>query len=61
MRTHNILSHENGKDIPIRPSDLALLSSLIGSNYPCLELIFVFKPLKFDCRYGNQLYDQYFY
>ena len=34
-------------------SDLALLSTLIGSNYPCLELIFmvpkVFKPLKFDC------------
>ena len=53
MRTHIILSHENGKDIPIRPSDLALSSSLIGSNYPCLELIFmvpqVFEPLKFDC------------
>ena len=35
------------------PPDLALLSTLIGSNYPCLELIFmvpmVFKPLKFDC------------
>ena len=34
-------------------SDLALLSTLIGSNYPCLELIFmvpkVFEPLKFDC------------
>ena len=33
--------------------DLALLSSLIGSNYPCLELIFMipkaFEPLKFDC------------
>ena len=33
--------------------DLALLSTLIGSNYPCLELIFmvpkVFEPLKFDC------------
>ena len=33
--------------------DLALLSILIGSNYPCLELIFmvpkVFEPLKFDC------------
>ena len=53
MRTNNILLHENGKDIPIRPSDLALLSSLTGSNYPCLELIFmvpqVFEPLKFDC------------
>ena len=35
------------------PPDLALLSTLIGSNYPCLELIFmvpkVFEPLKFDC------------
>ena len=53
MRTHNIPSYENGKDIPIIPSDLALLSILTGSNYPCLELIFmvpkVFEPLKFDC------------
>ena len=36
------------------PPDLALLSTLIGSNYPCLELIFmvpkVFEPLKFDCN-----------
>ena len=35
------------------PSDLALFSNLIGSNYPCLELIFmvpkVFEPLKFYC------------
>ena len=35
------------------PPDLALLSILIGSNYPCLELICmdlkVFEPLKFDC------------
>ena len=35
------------------PPDLALLSPLIGSNYPCLELISmvhkVFEPLKFDC------------
>ena len=34
------------------PSDLVLLSTLIGSNYPSLELIFmvpkVFEPLKFD-------------
>ena len=32
---------------------LALLSTRIGSNYPCLELIYlvpkVFEPLKFDC------------
>ena len=35
------------------PPDLALLSTLIGSDYPCLKLIFmvpkVFEPLKFDC------------
>ena len=35
------------------PPDLALLPTLTGSNYPCLELIFmvpkVFEPLKFDC------------
>ena len=34
------------------PPDMALLSTLTGSNYPCLELIFkvpkVFEPLKFD-------------
>ena len=37
--------------------DLALSSTLIGSNYPCLELIFlvpkVFEPLKFDCIGGD--------
>ena len=48
------------KEILIMPPDLALLSTLIGSNYPCLELIFVvpevFEPLKFDCIYkGSQL------
>ena len=35
--------------------DLALLSTLTGSNYPCLELIFtvpkVLEPSKFDCMY----------
>ena len=35
------------------PPVLALLSTLIGSKYPSLELIFmvpkVFEPLKFDC------------
>ena len=35
------------------PPDLALSSTLIGSNYPCLKLILmvpkVFDPLKFDC------------
>ena len=53
MRTHNIPPwYRNIKEI-LRPPDLALLSTLIGSNYPCLELIFivpkVFEPLKFDC------------
>ena len=36
------------------PRDLVLLSTLNGSNYPYLELIFmvpkVFEPLKFDCN-----------
>ena len=54
MGTHKIpLIKETRKDIPIMPPDLALLSTLIGSNYPCLELIFmvpkVFEPLKFYC------------
>ena len=44
--------------IPIMHPDLALLSTLIGSNYPCLELIFmvpkVFEPLKFNCNKGIQ-------
>ena len=35
------------------PRDLVLLSTFNGSNYPCLELIFMvpkeFEPLKFDC------------
>ena len=41
--------------IPIMPPDLALLSTLTGSNYPCLKLILmvpkVFEPLKFYCKY----------
>ena len=54
MRTHNIPSfYRKIKQILIMPPDLALLSTLNGSNYPCLELIFmvpkVFEPLKFDC------------
>ena len=56
MRTHNIPPcYRKIKEILIMPPDLALLSTLIGSNYPCLELIFmvpqVFEPLKFDCIY----------
>ena len=54
MRTHNIPSYyRKSKRSLFIPPDLALLSTLIGSNYPCLELIFmvskVFEPLKFDC------------
>ena len=41
------------EEILIMPPDLVLSSTLIGSNYPCLELIFMvpklFEPLKFDC------------
>ena len=50
MRTNNI---PKSKNVPIKPPDPALSSTLIGSNYPCLELFFmvpkVFEPLKFDC------------
>ena len=51
MRTHNIPScYRIVKAVLIMPSDLTLLSTLIGSNYPCLELIFmvpmVFEPLE---------------
>ena len=53
MRTHSIpLCDRKIKEILIMRPGLALLSTLIGSNYPCLELIFmvpkVFEPLKFD-------------
>ena len=52
MRTHNIPSYyRKSKENLILPPDLALSSTLIGSNYPCLELIFmvpkVFVPSKF--------------
>ena len=60
MINHNIPSHYRKiKEILIMPPDLALLSTLIGSNYPCLELILrvqkVFEPLKFDCIYSMKL------
>ena len=60
MRTHNIPScYRKIKEILIMPPDLALLSTLIGSNYSCLDLILmvpkVFEPLKFDCIYRNNL------
>ena len=42
------------------PPDLALLTILIGSNYPCLELVFmvpkVLEPLKFDSVYEKNLF-----
>ena len=55
MKAHNIPPcYRKIKEILIMPPDLALLSILIVSNYPCLELIFmvpkVFEPLKFDCN-----------
>ena len=54
MRTNNIPScKRKSSKYLIKPPDLPLKSTLIGSNYPCLELIFmvqkVFEPLKFDC------------
>ena len=43
------------------PPDLALSSTITGSNYPCLELTFMvskeFEPLKFDCNYLFDLAD----
>ena len=57
MRTYNIPSSYRKSEILIMPADLALLSTLTGSNYPCLELICmvpkVFEPLKFDCIYDG--------
>ena len=55
MRTYNIPPYYRKiKEILIMTPDFPLLSTLIGSNYPCLELIFmvpkVFEPLKFDCK-----------
>ena len=53
MRTHSIPPcYRKIKEILIMPPGLALLSTLFGSNYPCLELFFmvpkVFEPSKFD-------------
>ena len=51
----------NRKDGQIMLLDLALKSTLIGSNYSCLEQIFIvpkmFEPLKFDCisRYTDEV------
>ena len=54
MGTNNIPSCiRKSSKYPIKPPGLPLKSTLIGSNYPSLELIFmvpkVFQPLKFDC------------
>ena len=54
MRINNIpSSYRKVKEILIMQPDRTLLSTLISSKYPCLELIFmvpkVFEPLKFDC------------
>ena len=42
------------------PPNLALLSTRSGSNYPCLELIFMvpklFEPLKFDCSFSQDFH-----
>ena len=59
MRTHNIPSCYR-KYIPLIPPDLALWFTLVSSNYPCLEHIFmipkVFEPLKFYCNKEYSLY-----
>ena len=55
MSTHNIplCYRKSKKYIIFMPSDLAPWLTLISSNYPCLEHIFmvrkVFEPLKFYC------------
>ena len=57
--TQHTLMLKRIKEILIITPDLALSSTLIGSNYPCLELIImvpkVFEPLKFDCSAKSQL------
>ena len=58
MSTHNIhLKYRTPKRYPtiisIVPPDVALIITFRGSNYRCLEQIFMvpkgFEPLKFDC------------
>ena len=63
IRNHYFI--EDRKDIPIIPICLltALLLTLSGSDYPCLEQISMvpkmFEPLKFDCNYKSSA--QYVY
>ena len=64
MRTHNMPPcYRKIKEVLIMPPDLALLPTLTGSNYPCLELIFmvpkVFESLKFDYIIIIFLYEQW--
>ena len=58
MSTHNIhLKYRTSKIYPtiisIMPPGVALIVTFRGSNYRCLEQIFMvpkgFEPLKFDC------------
>ena len=62
MNTHNIhLKYRTLKRYPtvisIVPSGVALIVTFRGSNYRCLEQIFMvpkgFKPSKFDCIYNS--------
>ena len=52
---HTFMLKKVGKISLFLPPDLALGLTLISSNYPCLELIFmvpkVFEPLKFYCNW----------
>ena len=64
MRTHSMPPcYRKIKEVLIMPPDLALLSTLTGSNYPCLELIFMvpkmFESLKFDCIIIIFLYERW--
>ena len=59
MIAHNILPYYRKiRQILIMTPDLALLSTLIGSNYHCLELILRvpkgFEPLNFDFKYRRE-------
>ena len=53
FNTQHTFTLKKIEKIFIMPPDLAQLVTLISSNYPCLEHIFmvpkVFEPLKFYC------------
>ena len=44
--THTFMLKKIEKIIPIMPRDLALLLTLISSNYPCLEHIFMVPAIR---------------